>query len=63
MISSTLYFLLIQLNYHFPYPLFKSDWFAGESHNSKNTSITLSSRNKIICTLIKKIEPKEYEGM
>jgi len=30
MISSTLYFLLIQLNYHFPYPLFKSDWFVGE---------------------------------
>jgi len=24
MISSTLYFLLIQLNYHFPYPLYKS---------------------------------------
>jgi len=31
MISSTLYFLLIQLNYHFPYPLSKSDWFAGEN--------------------------------
>ena len=28
MISSTLYFLSIQLNYHFPYRLFKSDWFA-----------------------------------
>ena len=26
MISSTLYFLLMQLNYHFPYPLFKSDF-------------------------------------
>jgi len=25
MTSSTLYFLLIQLNYHFPYPLFKSN--------------------------------------
>jgi len=22
-------FHLIQLNYHFPYPLLKSDWFAG----------------------------------
>jgi len=31
MISSTLYFLLIQLSYHFPYPLFKSNWFAGEN--------------------------------
>jgi len=30
MISSTLYFLLIQLNYKFPYPLFKSDWFTRE---------------------------------
>jgi hypothetical protein len=30
MISSTLYFLLIQFNYHFPYPLFKCDCFAGE---------------------------------
>ena len=28
MISSTLYFLLIQPNYHFHYPLFKSDWLA-----------------------------------
>ena len=27
MISSTLYFLSIQLNYHFPYPLFKSDCY------------------------------------
>ena len=31
MISSTLYLLLIQLNYHFPYPLFKSVCFAGEN--------------------------------
>jgi len=31
MISTTLYFLLVQLNYHFTYPLFKSDWFAGET--------------------------------
>ena len=30
MISSTLYIPLMQLNYHFPYPLFKSDWFAKE---------------------------------
>ena len=32
MISSTLCFLLVQLNYHFPYSLFKSDWFAGENY-------------------------------
>jgi len=31
MISSIFYFLLIQLNYHFLFPLFKSDWFAGEN--------------------------------
>ena len=31
MISSTLHFLLVQPNYHFPYPLFKSDRFAGEN--------------------------------
>jgi hypothetical protein len=31
MISRTLYFLLIQLNYHFPNLLFKGYWFAGEN--------------------------------
>ena len=30
-ISSTLYFLSIQPNYFFPYPPFKSEWFAGEN--------------------------------
>ena len=30
MISRTLYFLLIPLNYHFPNPLFKGYLFAGE---------------------------------
>jgi hypothetical protein len=31
------------------------------THNNKNTQITLLNRNKTIYTLIKKIEPKEYE--
>jgi len=31
MISRILYFLLIQLNYHFPNPLFKGYLFAGEN--------------------------------
>ena len=32
-------------------------------HNNKNTKITVLNRNATIYTLIKKIEPKEYERM
>jgi len=28
MISNTLYLPLTHLDYHFPYPLFKNNWFA-----------------------------------
>jgi len=34
MISSTLYFLLIQLNYHFRYPLFKVIGLHGRNPNT-----------------------------
>ena len=45
MISSTLYFLLIELNYHLPYSLFKSDWFTHHLSQTRSVLYILSVYN------------------